>query len=107
VHSYTPKLRGRELRPWHVGVLHAPTDSRLALPLIARLREEADLCVGDNEPYLGHLRGDSIDRHALQHGRPNVLIELRNDLIETPAQQARWAARLAPVLQQVLAESGQ
>jgi predicted N-formylglutamate amidohydrolase len=106
VHSYTPKLRGRELRPWHVGVLHAPADSRLALPLIARLRAEADLCVGDNEPYLGHLGGDSIDRHALQKGRPNVLIELRNDLIETPEQQVQWAARLAPILQQVLDESG-
>ena len=106
VHSFTPKLRGRALRPWQIGVLHAPGDSRLALPLIARLREEPDLCVGDNEPYLGHLEGDSIDRHALQHGRPNVLIELRNDLIKTPEQQVHWATRLAPILQQVLTESG-
>jgi predicted N-formylglutamate amidohydrolase len=106
VHSYTPRLRGRALRPWQVGVLHDHSDSRLALPLIARLRQEPDLCVGDNEPYLGHLEGDSIDRHALQHGRPNVLIELRNDLIETPEQQAQWALRLAPILQQVLTESG-
>ncbi|MBN2739814.1 MAG: N-formylglutamate amidohydrolase [Rhodobacteraceae bacterium] len=106
IHSYTPQLRGRALRPWQVGVLHAPADSRLALPLIARLCAEADLCVGDNEPYLGHLEGDSIDRHALQKGRPNVLIELRNDLIETPEQQVQWAARLAPILQQVLDESG-
>ncbi|KEP71240.1 N-formylglutamate amidohydrolase [Thioclava dalianensis] len=105
VHSFTPQLRGRAPRPWQVGVLHAPGDRRLALPLIARLRAEPDLCVGDNEPYTGHLTGDSIDRHALQAGRPNVLIELRNDLIETPEQQAHWAARLAPILQQVLTES--
>lgn len=106
VHSFTPRLRGRAQRPWQVGVLHAPGDHRLALPLIARLRAEPDLCVGDNEPYTGHLTGDSIDRHALQTGRPNVLIELRNDLIETAEQQAHWAARLAPILQQVLTESG-
>ena len=105
VHSFTPRLRGRAQRPWQVGVLHAPGDHRLALPLIARLRAEPDLCVGDNEPYTGHLTGDSIDRHALQTGRPNVLIELRNDLIETAEQQAHWAARLAPILQQVLTES--
>lgn len=106
VHSYTPQLRGRPLRPWHVGILHSHLDSRLALPLIARLRAEPDLCVGDNQPYLGHLPGDSIDRHALAHGRPNVLIELRHDLIETPAQQAAWAARLAPILRETLAGAG-
>ena len=46
----------------------------------ARLRAEADLCVGDNEPYSGHLPGDSIDRHGTGAAR-NVLIEVRNDLI--------------------------
>jgi predicted N-formylglutamate amidohydrolase len=106
MHSFTPRLNGRAERPWHVGVLHSHLDSRLAVPLIARLRAEPDLCVGDNEPYDGHLPGDAIDVHALQKGRPNVLIELRNDLIRTPEDQAAWAARLAPILSDVLAESG-
>jgi predicted N-formylglutamate amidohydrolase len=35
-----------------------------------------------------------------------VLIELRNDLIETPAQQAAWAARLAPILTEVAGKVG-
>ena len=47
--------------------------------------------------------GDAIDRHALRPGRLNTLIELRNDLIADPAAQAEWAARLAPVLSEVLA----
>lgn len=106
VHSFTPCLRGRAPRPWQVGVLHSHLDSRLALPLIARLRAEPDLVVGDNEPYGGHLPGDAIDRHALAPGRPNVLIELRNDLIATDAGQKAWAARLAPVLADALAGSG-
>ena len=106
VHSYTPALRGRPPRPWHIGILHSHRDSRLALPLIARLRAEPDLTVGDNEPYSGHLDGDAIDRHALSHGRPNILIELRNDLIATPADQSAWAARLAPILAEALADSG-
>ena len=82
-------------------MLHAPCDTRLALPLISGLRA-AGLCVGDNEPYSGHLRGDSIDRHALQTGRPNVLIELRNDLIANESGQAHWAGVLAPILRDAL-----
>jgi len=72
----------------------------------SRLRAEPDLCVGDNEPYGGHLPGDAIARHAIAHERPNVLIELRNDLIATPAQQAAWAARLAPILTEVAGKVG-
>jgi predicted N-formylglutamate amidohydrolase len=105
IHSFTPCLRGRAPRPWHVGVLHSHRDDRLARALLARLGREPDLCVGDNEPYSGHLDGDAIDRHALSQGRPNALIELRNDLIATPEAQARWAARLAPILTAALADS--
>ncbi|MFU8835997.1 N-formylglutamate amidohydrolase [Roseovarius autotrophicus] len=101
IHSFTPQLRGRPPRPWHIGLLHA-ADKRLARPLLARLRSEPDLCVGDNEPYGGHLPGDSIARHAIALERPNILIELRNDLITTPSQQQAWAARLTPMLRDVL-----
>lgn len=105
IHSFTPQLRGRPPRPWHIGLLYA-ADARLAKPLLARLTQEPDLCVGDNEPYTGHLPGDAIARHAIAYERPNVLIELRNDLIETPAQQTAWALRLAPILQEVAAQTG-
>lgn len=104
IHSFTPCLKGRAPRPWHVGVLYSHLDERLSRPLIARLQAEADLCVGDNEPYSGHLPGDAIDRHALQTGRLNTLVELRNDLIAAADQQARWADRLAPILMAALAD---
>ncbi len=106
IHSYTAQLRGRPFRPWQAAILHSHLDSRFANPLIARLREEAELTVGDNEPYSGHLPGDSIDRHALTKGRPNVLIEVRNDLIEDEAGQIAWADRLAPALRDILRETG-
>lgn len=102
VHSFTPRLRGRTPRPWHVGVLHSHLDGRLAGPLLRRLGREPGLCVGDNQPYGGHLPGDSVDRHALSTGRPNVLVEVRNDLIGTPEAQEAWAARLAPHLEGAL-----
>ena len=97
IHSFTPQLRERAPRPWHVGILSA-YDRRLADPLLTHLQAQSDLCVGDNEPYSGHLPGDAVDRHALQHGRPNALIELRNDLIEAETDQKAWAGRLAPLL---------
>lgn len=102
IHSFTPQLNGRSPRPWHVGVLYSHLDERLSKPLITRLQAETDLCIGDNEPYAGHLPGDAIDRHALAKGRLNTLIEIRNDLIDTEAGQAHWADRLAPILTQTL-----
>jgi predicted N-formylglutamate amidohydrolase len=102
VHSFTPCLRGRSPRPWEVGVLYSHLDARLSLPLIDGLRDLPGLCIGDNEPYAGHLPGDAIERHALRPGRHNTLIELRNDLIADEVTQTAWAARLAPVLEAAL-----
>jgi predicted N-formylglutamate amidohydrolase len=99
IHSFTPRLNGRAPRPWHIGILHAGWDQRLSRPLLDLLRAEPDLCVGENQPYAGHLPGDAIDRHALIPGRPNALIELRQDLIADPAGQRAWAERLAPLLE--------
>lgn len=106
MHSFSPKLNGKSPRPWHIGILHAAQDERLGPILIDRLREEADLCIGDNEPYAGHLPGDAVDRHALAYNRPNALVELRQDLITTPDAQRAWAERLAPALRDSLARSG-
>ncbi len=97
VHSYTRQLRGRAVRPWHVGVLWHH-DDRLARPLLTRLRAEPGLCVGENQPYSGQLEGDTLSRHGTRRGLPHVLIELRNDLIASAADQRLWAALLAPML---------
>ncbi len=108
IHSFTPCLRGRLPRPWQVGVLYAPQDTRLSLPLLRHLQAEPDLCIGENQPYNGHLPGDSIYRHALQPGRQHTMIEVRNDLIGDAAGQVQWADRLVQHLAAALvdAESG-
>jgi predicted N-formylglutamate amidohydrolase len=103
IHSYTPQLRGRPPRPWQVGILWHH-DGRLAGPLLARLRAEG-YCVGDNEPYSGELEGDTMSRHGTGRGLAHVLIELRQDLIATPEDQAAWAARLAPILARAIEET--
>jgi predicted N-formylglutamate amidohydrolase len=105
IHSFTPRLNGRDPRPWHVAVLWRH-DDRLAAPLLARLRAEPDLCVGENQPYDGQLEGDTLSRHGTRRGLRHVLIELRQDLIVEPERQAAWAARLAPMLAAVVTETG-
>ncbi|CUJ07182.1 N-formylglutamate amidohydrolase [Cognatishimia activa] len=107
MHSFSPRLNGKAPRPWEVAILHAAHDPRNLGPhVIERLREENDLTVGDNEPYHGHLPGDAVDRLALQMGRLNTLIELRQDLIINAKEQHAWATRLAPILNDALARSG-
>jgi predicted N-formylglutamate amidohydrolase len=101
IHSFTPQLRGRQPRPWHVGVLW-DEDDRIAGPLIERLRSEDELVVGDNEPYSGRLRGDTLWRHGTCRGLPHVLIEVRNDLIADTAGQQAWGVLLARCLADVL-----
>ena len=101
VHSFTPQFRGRPFRPWHVGLLW-DRDDRLMRPLLARLRAEPDLCVGDNEPYSGQLFGDCMFVHGTLRGIPHILIEIRNDLIRTADDQEAWAERLAPMLREAV-----
>ncbi|NNK77376.1 MAG: N-formylglutamate amidohydrolase [Litoreibacter sp.] len=105
IHSFTPQLRGRPMRPWQVGILYAD-DKRLSGPLLDILSREQDLTVGDNEPYSGALAGDTMATHGLRHGRAHVLIELRNDLISTESQQLGWAVRLAPMIEQAVRSAG-
>ena len=102
IHSFTPQLRGRRPRPWHVGVLW-DADGRLAVPLIARLAAERGLVVGDNEPYSGRLRGDCMWTHGTRRGLPHALIEVRNDLISGAEGQRAWGDRLAEATTDALA----
>lgn len=96
VHSFTPILQGH-VRPWHVGVLW-DLDDRAPRPLIEMLAEDETLTVGDNEPYDGALRGDTMYKHAIVNGFAHALIEIRQDLIADESGQEQWAARLAPII---------
>jgi len=98
VHSFTPVFLG-VARPWHVGVLYAAARS-YGERLLGRLRAgDPDLVAAANEPY--QIASDSdyaIPVHGDGRGLEAVLIEIRNDLIATPAGATAWAARLAAAL---------
>lgn len=100
LHSFTPRLESDvEDRPWQVALLYNQ-DDRAARHAI-RLFGEEGLNVGDNEPYSGKSLNATMDRHAEAHGRPYLTIEIRQDLITTKAQQARWAALITDVSNRV------
>ena len=96
IHSFTPRMQNKQ-RPWQVGVLW-DSDDRAPKPLIDMLAQDSSLTVGDNEPYDGALRGDTMFRHCIVPGIAHALIEIRQDLIADEAGAHVWAERLAPML---------
>ncbi len=101
LHSFTARLVSHpdQARPWQVGVLYNQDDraAQLAIPLL----EAEGLIVGDQQPYSGKLLNATMNRHAEEEGRPYLGIEIRQDQIETPAQAAEWAERLARICNRV------
>jgi predicted N-formylglutamate amidohydrolase len=102
IHSFTETWRGVP-RKWAAAVLW-DKDPRLAVPLLHELRERTGLEIGDNEPYSGYLRNDTIFRHATLRGLPNALIEIRQDLIREEKGQREWAALLCDCAGAILAD---
>lgn len=100
MHSFTPVWRDVP-RPWQIGILW-DRDARLARPLIAAF-EAAGLVTGDNQPYDGALEGDTLWTHATARGLPNVLIEVRQDLIADAAGIAAITPVIADALRAALA----
>ena len=100
VHSFTPSLRARPAeRPWHIGLCWADADgfSRPVLGVLAEM--EPGLVLGHNQPYDVDMANDySIPVHGEGRGLPYIEIEIRQDQIATPKDQALWADRLVPVL---------
>jgi len=103
MHSFTPVWKDFK-RPWEVGVLW-DKDGRLAKPLMTALAR-AGFTVGDNEPYYGELEGDCMWVHGTGNGLPHVLIEIRQDLVATREMADVFAARLKPIIDEALRETG-
>ena len=96
IHSFTPRFQGRD-RPWHATILW-DSDPRMARPMLEELEKEPDLVTGENVPYSGELRGDTLFFHGTGRGLAHALIEIRQDLIADAAGIAEWSARLARIL---------
>jgi len=103
LHSFTPTFKG-VARPWHASVLYH-RDPRLPRRLLALLKQEKGLIVGDNEPYSVSDQTDfTIPVHGERRGLPHALVEIRQDLIADENGQREWARVLARLLPQAYAE---
>lgn len=97
MHSFTPVYLG-VARVWQAGVLYLNSRD-LGRRLIAGLRADPALTVGDNEPYAVTLEGDfTVPWQGENRGLPTALFEVRQDLIADAAGAASWAHRLAGVM---------
>lgn len=100
VHSFTPNYRG-VARPWHIGVMYR-SDARMAKALLALLKRDDRLVVGDNEPYAIEEGSDyTLPEHGEARGIAHVGLEIRQDLIADEAGQKTWAGRLASMFKQI------
>jgi predicted N-formylglutamate amidohydrolase len=100
IHSFTESWKATP-RPWHASILW-DRDPRLAQPMLDALYAEGDLIVGDNQPYLGGLEGDTMWTHGTSNGLAHCIIEVRQDLIRDEAGQTAWATRLARLMRGLL-----
>lgn len=102
VHSFTPVWLGTA-RTVELGVIH-DADATLARAVLTEARARTGLDCRLNEPYSA---ADGVTHtlrlHATPYGLPNVMLEIRNDLIADAAAEDAMAARLAPVLRAALA----
>lgn len=102
LHSFTPVMDGFE-RPWQVAALW-DQDPRLPLPFIATLRT-LGFTVGDNEPYSGRdHHGHTLHSQAEPLGLAHVLVEVRQDLIDTHQGAEEWAGVIRSVLREIMAD---
>ena len=103
VHSFTPVYHG-VARAVEFGVIH-DADDALARAVVAVAAQETRLNVQLNAPYSAADQvTHSLRLHATPYGLPNVMLELRNDLIATPEQVSDMADQLAVVLNMGLVE---
>jgi predicted N-formylglutamate amidohydrolase len=97
IHSFTPIYRGVP-RPWHVGIISTGERS-YADAVLAELRRDRGLTVGDNQPYSPRDNVDyTIRRHGSERGLPNAMVEIRNDLLRIPDGISDWVERLESAL---------
>lgn len=102
MHSFTPIWKG-EPRPWQAAILW-DSDTRLRDHLVSYFMNTPEICFGDNEPYSGRLKNDTMYRHATAKGLPHGLIEVRQDITTDPVERAKWADQLAIILERAAAD---
>jgi len=103
IHSFVPVYHGKS-RAVELGILH-DADSRLADAMLEAAPRHTTMNTQRNEPY-GPEDGvtHTLKLHGLSNGVPNVMIEIRNDLVATPEACEQVAKMLHGLISEALAE---
>jgi len=96
MHSFTPVMDGYK-RPWHIGILSAG-DRSFSDAVKKNLEKNTEYFVGDNEPYRIDDKDFTVPQHATKRALPSVLIEIRQDLVETVEGQKFLASIISRAL---------
>ena len=81
IHTFTPNYFGKH-RSVEIGVIH-DEDSRFADGLLNSFASDNQYNVERNQPYgADDAVTHTLKEHAIKHGLLNVMIEVRNDLVE-------------------------
>ena len=81
MHSFNPYFKGKK-RKTEIGIL-SNKDRRYSDLLIRQMAKSKRYIIGDNVPYKGELKDDTLYKHGLKKNILHTLIEVRNDLINT------------------------
>ncbi len=96
MHSFTPKLDD-DVRAMEIGVLYDNYDA-VAERLADAFREQG-FVTALNEPYSGRTGLIfAANRHGREHGVIYIELEIRQDLIDTPAKAIAVARRMEPAI---------
>ena len=80
IHSFTPFWKGKK-RSIDLGILW-DSDDRLPNIFFNYLNKNyKNMDIGNNIPYSGRLKNDTLYTHGTSQGLANILIEIRQDLI--------------------------
>lgn len=90
IHSFTPFWKNRK-RNIDIGVLWDNDDRLPKIFFDYFKKSHKNLIIGDNKPYSGRLKNDTLYRHATIRGISNILIEIRQDLITEKKGQKFFA----------------
>ena len=97
IHSFTPVFWGKK-RSIELGVLW-DSDDRLPNIFFSYLNKNfRNMSIGDNKPYSGRMKNDTLYRHGTKQGIANILIEIRQDLISDSAGQLKFSKLIAQPL---------
>jgi predicted N-formylglutamate amidohydrolase len=97
IHSFTPIFAGNK-REIELGILW-DSDNRLPDIFFDYLnKNHKDINVGNNKPYSGRMKNDTLHRHGTKQGLANILIEIRQDLIYDSIGQKKISKIIAQPL---------